>query len=78
MACMTGRLACSQNQCTREPVHLVGDEAVRHLLRAGLSFLFSASTCFYNRDRGDQYLIDPSHTTRHAGPHRAVREVEVM
>jgi len=23
-------------------------------------------------------LTDPSHTTRHAGPHRAVREVEVM
>jgi glutaconate CoA-transferase subunit A len=26
---------------------------------------------------GANYL-DPSHTTRHAGPHRAVREVEVM
>jgi len=25
----------------------------------------------------DHYTGDPCHTTRHAGPHRAVREVEV-
>ena len=32
-----------------------------------------------NRDRGDQHSWpSPSHTTRQAGPHRAVREVEVM
>ncbi len=28
-----------------------------------------------DRHRGD--LLRPCHTTRHAGPHRAVREVEV-
>ena len=27
---------------------------------------------------GDHYRSRPCHTTRHAGPHRAVREVEVM
>jgi hypothetical protein len=30
------------------------------------------------RDRGaERFLGDPSHTTRHAGPHRAVRSVEL-
>ncbi len=27
---------------------------------------------------GSHYRLRPCHTTRHAGPHRAVREVEVM
>jgi len=27
---------------------------------------------------GSHYRLHPCHTTRHAGPHRAVREVEVM
>jgi hypothetical protein len=31
-----------------------------------------------NRDRGRPVGRCPSHTTRHAGPHRAVREVEVV
>jgi hypothetical protein len=31
-----------------------------------------------NRHRGRPFGSHPCHTTRHAGPHRAVREVEVM
>ncbi len=30
-----------------------------------------------NRDRGDTSRLRPSHTTGHAGPHRAVRRVEL-
>jgi len=32
----------------------------------------------HDRDRGRPLGRCPSHTTRHAGPHRAVREVEVV
>ena len=32
----------------------------------------------FDRDRGRPLGRCPSHTTRHAGPHRAVREVEVV
>jgi hypothetical protein len=31
-----------------------------------------------NRHRGRPCGSHPCHTTRHAGPHRAVREIEVM
>jgi hypothetical protein len=50
------------------------------LVLAGIGMLtWTMLALTFNRHRGGQnYWPVPCHTTRHAGPHRAVREVEVM
>jgi len=48
---------------------------VNNVMNIDLAFCQNKS---FDRDRGRPLGRYPSHTTRHAGPHRAVREVEVV
>ncbi|ASJ76344.1 hypothetical protein IMCC3135_31480 [Granulosicoccus antarcticus IMCC3135] len=60
---------CIYKQLLEDVLLLSNQENLRARRKRG-----SASS---DRDRG-RPKTGPSHTTRHAGPHRAVREVEVM